>query len=441
VGKSSQSSRLVWKPFAISCAALVPLLIAGCQSNVQQDQVVRELRMQEDQMYAMEDYLAQYQQLICKYREENAALRRQLAEEGGMAAPTRRTTPRPRNGTPSGLEVPEIEIPDTPRTNGTQPPEDLEAPEIPALEETTSVSPMSRLLFGKVNVADGENEPTEPAGVVQASAVAVEPAHKQNTIREVRLRGEVTQNDAGGGPRLVVDVEPLDESGNATHFDGALSLMLLVPDSNGGQRSVARWDYGPKEVRAAKNEADEQTLQFRLELPPDTSVNENYELWARLLPRRGGKLLTHVDIDFEQSGSFASLAENSVSVERPKKHDVETADYQEVGSSPPPIKADLYDGGWTIARPGELAGSPPDGQGGSGNGWRESLEPPPEVVASKERKRNRPRVSRPSHSANIETAAASELLKPVGWSPERPGDSSADTSRATASRPRWSATR
>lgn len=48
------------------------MFVAGCQSNAQYDQVARELRMQEDELYAMEDYVAQYQQLVCKYRNENA---------------------------------------------------------------------------------------------------------------------------------------------------------------------------------------------------------------------------------------------------------------------------------------------------------------------------------------------------------------------------------
>ena len=58
------------------------MLLAGCQSGAQFDQVARELRMQEDQLYALEDYLEEYQRLVCKYRSENASLKRQLAENG-----------------------------------------------------------------------------------------------------------------------------------------------------------------------------------------------------------------------------------------------------------------------------------------------------------------------------------------------------------------------
>ena len=36
--------------------------------------------MQEDQIYSMQDYIHQYQQLVCQYRNENASLKRQLSQ-------------------------------------------------------------------------------------------------------------------------------------------------------------------------------------------------------------------------------------------------------------------------------------------------------------------------------------------------------------------------
>ena len=63
------------------------VLSAGCQTAGQNDLVTRELRNQEDQIYAMEDYLAQYQQLLCQVRAENASLRRQIRESGGEPLP------------------------------------------------------------------------------------------------------------------------------------------------------------------------------------------------------------------------------------------------------------------------------------------------------------------------------------------------------------------
>ena len=134
-------SKLLLRPslFARLCAVPVMMLVAGCQSNVQHDLIAREMRMQEDQIYAMEDYLGQYQQLICKYRAENAALRRQLAEvEDTDATLPTRPSPPARNGTPPAIKGPEIEVPATPPANGTRPQPQIDVPEVPPLEETTS---------------------------------------------------------------------------------------------------------------------------------------------------------------------------------------------------------------------------------------------------------------------------------------------------------------
>ena len=54
--------------------------MAGCKSGVERDVVQREMRQQEDQIYALEDYLSEYQQLLCDARSENAMLKRQMVQ-------------------------------------------------------------------------------------------------------------------------------------------------------------------------------------------------------------------------------------------------------------------------------------------------------------------------------------------------------------------------
>src|SRR4051794_2196829 len=78
----SYITRLNCARFArLTSTALMALSIAGCQSNSERDLMARDRRTQEDQMWAMQDYLQQYQQLICRFRSENASLRRQLNDE------------------------------------------------------------------------------------------------------------------------------------------------------------------------------------------------------------------------------------------------------------------------------------------------------------------------------------------------------------------------
>src|ERR1044072_4982447 len=69
----SNRAKKAWRTWA----ALAWLFMSGSQSNAERDLVARDRRLQEDQLYAMQDYISQYQQLVCRIRSENASLRRQ----------------------------------------------------------------------------------------------------------------------------------------------------------------------------------------------------------------------------------------------------------------------------------------------------------------------------------------------------------------------------
>src|SRR5690606_20411843 len=69
----------------VVCLLLVPGL-AGCRSDAsQQDAYIRDLRMHEQQIYELQDYMTEYQELLRQQRKENAKLRDQLAQR---AAPS-----------------------------------------------------------------------------------------------------------------------------------------------------------------------------------------------------------------------------------------------------------------------------------------------------------------------------------------------------------------
>lgn len=388
-------------------------LFPGCQSGGQYDQAARELRLQEDELYALENYLEEYQQLVCKYRTENAALKRQLAANGVSPA---RTAPRTMNGaqpTPAG---PDAE--GTPPSNNTPSPE-IDAPDVPPLEGTSS---------------------------------------SDSPLSDVWLHGEIVANEEGGGPRVVVEIDPLDAESRVTAFDGGLSLMLMAPDDQGGKVNVARWDYRPAEVRAAVDAGSgSETIRFHLELPADTAATDASELWVRLLPRGGGKLLAHTEIDLLQPSLFSSKGDvvpsgivataGDDADEAPvvaavyEESAYEKTDFEE--SSPTegsPESGEMFDGGWTIARPGHPAGLAKNNDDDSSE-WRASLEPPPTVTAHSTPARPKPRVSRPRESSKTREMAASKQPKPTGWSPDRLNGSSASSPRTASSRPSWSATR
>jgi len=426
------------------CATLASMVAAGCQSNAQQDLVARDRRMQEDQIYAMEEYLAQYQELVCKYRSENSALRRQMADGSEAEALAPRTSPRTRNGPRTPTNVPDIEVPALPRTNGTQPPQNLDLPDVPPLGETSADDPelefQPGLSRGDVELTSAElMDESDTESVSQAEAL--QPSDEVAAVNDVWLRGEVVENEPGRGARLIVQVAPLDDTGSAATFDGTLSLMLLAPDGNGGQQSLARWDFSPEEVATASAPSGDGWIQFNVELPPETSVAEVSEMWVRLLPHGGEKVLGHAAIDLQQPGEFNSHPDEEIASEPSQENTVATAAYDELPANSPPVESDLYDGGWTIARPGDPAGASKE----PSSQWRASMEPPPTVVADGKPARPTPRVSRAAPRRHI-AKPAGVTHKPGGWSPERarrrrPGALPQSPTATTAERPRWSATR
>ncbi len=362
--------------------------------------------MQEDELYALENYLEEYQRLVCKYRTENAALKRQLAANGVSPATS---TPRSMNGaepTPAGPDV-----------DGAPP--EIDEPEVPPLQGTS--------------------------------------ARDFDSPSDVWLHGEIVANEEGGGPRMVVEVDPLDAESRGIAFDGALSLMLLAPDDQGGKVNVARWDYRPGDVRAAVDASGgSETIRFHLELPADTAATDATELWVQLLPRGGGKLLAHTAIDLLQPNLFSSkgnempgdvLTAAGETDEAPVVAAVyEDASYDEpdIEKSSPmdvsPLNGEMFDGGWTIARPGRPAGLA-NSDDDADSEWRASLEPPPTVTAHSAAARPKPRVSRPREATETRDIVARKQPKPAGWSPDRSNASAASSSRTASARPSWSATR
>jgi hypothetical protein len=447
VANRSQSQRL-FRPsrLALLCAALLLPHAAGCQSNAQQDLVARELRMQEDQIYAMEDYLTQYQQLICKYRSENAALRRQLAggDEKDGALPAPGGSLRSRNGKAPADDALEIDVSPQPRINGAPPPSELEVPDVPPLGETTfNDHELEHQFFTSDGTAASAAEEPRREAFDAAQAVAYETKADAQPIYDVWLRGEVIANGSGEGPRLAIDVVPLDSAGQPTEFAGPLSLMLLASQADEGPQSLARWDFSPEEVQAAIQAADaERPIRFFVELPPDTPLATPTELWARLLPHGGPKLLAHVPIDLVTPGLFSSLPQMAAPPEIDEEQPIIAAAFADVVSPSTPSTVPVSDAGWAIAKPGEPANLA-ENNSESASEWRVSSEPMPVVAAHSTPARRLRTIPAPTPPKGERPEPIVDARIPAGWSPERPAESRPEPARAAthASLPRWSATR
>jgi hypothetical protein len=453
---TQRSGRLLGPGFpsaahAARCACLgvgLLLTLAGCHGGAQTDIVERELRWQEDQIYAMEDYLEQYQQLLCEYRAENAALKRQMARrqlalrrsdstrDRNESAP-RRTRQRthgdsiPLPNVPSlDQTMPELKTP--PRNSGANQPVE-NGPNL----EFRSVKRQPKAAVRRTNL----EEPDESSESITPLAEPTETAALEppGSIRHVALQGDVLPDDGQSGPRLLVDVAPLSASGRQAAFEGELSLMVL--DAAGKkQRGIARWDFSPDDLAQLIDQEASEPMQFPLQLPADTPTDRPIQLWVRLVPEGGEKVLTHVELDLRQAGRFAS--------DRPRLMVAEqtgaVTDGPDLGqriaaSDDTNMSLGEWDG-WHVARPGQpVKIDARDGR--PDTRWRKATQPIPQVENHSRPVRPRSREDNKKQTEPIPTEPPAperlaEAIEPPAWSPER--DTDAEPASADVSAPVWS---
>ena len=81
-----QSVRAASARQAVLLVGLMAAALTGCRHDAsQRDAYIRELRMQEDEIYELQDYMSEYQHLLREQRRENAQLRAQLASQNSTA--------------------------------------------------------------------------------------------------------------------------------------------------------------------------------------------------------------------------------------------------------------------------------------------------------------------------------------------------------------------
>jgi hypothetical protein len=461
---ASGSSRLAT---TVALAALVG--IVGCRNNAaQSDLIQREMRHQEDQIYALQDYLAEYQQLLCEARAENEALRKQSVRgqfrDGSPKSDddTLPTPPATPPSPPAGANESEIKLDDhIEMTLPDAPPLVPEPPEAPPLDTSSQDNAAPDATDDMVESAPAadanleedqdrvDSGATETSTVVNASYEeptidSAETELSPSEIAAVAMRAEVVaaddiaDDDDAAGPRVLLDVLPLAADGTAVSFDGRLSLMFRDPAATGKAQVVARWDFAADELADFVHETSHgNTFVFPLQLPQRVPTDRRMELWVRLIPLDGEKVIRHSALDLGRSARF--VYDERV---RPRKvdHAVETASHEvETDSAPESTTAAAATSdGWQTARPGAVPELSTAGDNVGGT-WRTSTQPIPIVE------------SRPATPDPLDSMVPDDRYGPAPgistaakdvpqWLPERPHDD-ADGIDEQRSPPAWSATR
>lgn len=401
---------------SICTLLVVAASLVGCRSGVERDVVQRELRQQEDQIYALEDYLQEYQQLLCDVRAENAALKRQVVQRQFRdRAPTGSerevdTLPSPPVQAPSPiqLEPPPAEVAPTPEV----PSLDLSNPDVPPLGSSSAREPS--------RISDRAWE--QAAAKIEADGIEVVEAPPTAVVLRGEVQVEVNNDNTEAGPRVLLTVEPIDDEGRRVTFLGKLSVLVLDPAAPEKQRQLARWDFSSDELVDVANDAADGGYELPLQLPTGSPTTRPLELWVRLLPEDGEKLLGRTTMDLGRAGRFATaeIQPAEKSSNQSPRHPAQAA-VAEVPSSNRQrprltiLDSNVQQSGWQIAKPGEFVGQPSSASTATSE-WKLAtrLIPESETV---------PLASSIPGNANSKPASRSDRYRVAdapAWTPNRP---------------------
>lgn len=229
-----------WLVGAVAAAVLVA---AGCKSDFNQQLLERELRMQEDQIYNLQDELQDKCARLDRVASENVSLKKQLgiADGGGPtvpAGPASRFQPTPASppAGPAGIAPPVLVPPtvdDVPPPAATLPPPSADGPQFgPPGDEAPA--------FRSEPAA-----PVTPLSHEESLAVEAQVTH----LVLNRDRTQCFDGDGDGvSDGLAIVFEPRDADERLVNAAGDVSVAVYEPTSAGaGNPSgegacVARWD-------------------------------------------------------------------------------------------------------------------------------------------------------------------------------------------------------
>lgn len=346
------------------------LLLSGCQNGrqLQADLYQRELRLQEDEIYRLEDYVEEYQAIVCSQREEISRLKRELDssdsyDRGKSPGASRdEATPSPgptlaepaAPGTPISAPDPADEAPPFKPSPSTGEPLDAAPPfegasrlrdDAPILAAAQgAASPVAfRRPAAEPRLLDAPPDPYPSAPVrtagepprqrsatpgAQPLPATADPATE--SVADTALTLEVRPHDGGA---LMARVG--DRRGSLREFAGTASVLLTDPTAAGLHKRVARWDFTAEEVGSLRVSGYE-AIELPVALPETTPTDRPLRLWVRLVDRGGRRRLQATDVAFV--GGPLRLAEMA--------RRLPTAGDEQ----PPPAVADSNPTSWRPAR-------------------------------------------------------------------------------------------
>ncbi len=317
----------------LKCAALL-LLIAplGCRSQGELDLAERDMRLQENRIYKLQEYVQQYQQMLEDCQAENESLRKQIA--GGGKTPVPAASPKPRtlrelmnsnaNKPPTDAVAPgpDLVLPVTPSIDlGTEFDPVLTAPvEKPALDKTD----LNQRVLDKPVIEDtpAENSVPNPPGFLPTGPPAgpgelpepdelPDPAaggsNQPATQLEIRSIGQIPATPTmPAGLRVVIEPRS-DQGGAARAPEGAKMSLMIVSSEN--DETLSRWDYSAEQTASAYSAGSGADTGWRFLVPfnKTPATPAKLKIYTRLVLPDGTKLISEREFNSAAGASIEEL--------------------------------------------------------------------------------------------------------------------------------------
>ncbi len=410
----------------------------GCAGNQQanRDLYFRELRLQEDEIYRLEDCIKEYQGLIRGYRVEidqlksggsgsptPAGSRAPLEDrfeptpsQGGvlddsdaprplrqlLEPPQPRSTPAPLIDVPPidlgepfdrPVAPPSMDVPPQTAPLKTAPPAGVPPIDVPALpNEPPPVAPGDRYDPSEALPLPRDSQPldilpleSEPLGVAPGRDDQASPDAwlEALPIGDALVDGYAGPTIESGEATLVTLITTTAASGAPTLFRGEVSLMLIDPDEDPEAqypegRKLARWDFTSGEVADSwRDDMPMPVLDLAVVLPREAPLDRKLELWVRLVDDQGEKVLRKTDLTL---GRLASIETAKLAMAEPVTESPAPAPEQLSEQAPEQISepvsepVELVTTDWRAStRPVPVVAGVP----AADSGWRRSDAPAP----------------------------------------------------------------
>ncbi len=322
----------------------------GCNNGrqLQADLYQRELRLQEDKIYQLQDCVEEYQSLIRGYRMEVAELKsadRNSSKASSSLKSINKNSTRiePLNGsssrdsTSSDLEFRSPDelnsiLDEAPEFEGNAPRFDPSVESLPmpddAAEEVIDEAPLfipqsyddeieSPLVILSDNHIDvsasskkqlSTDSPPLPNKLLQPLK-SLDKGLILSAREEVGLELRNGSPESEGGATLLAKLHLFSESFDLANFQGELSFMLADRQTSGTPNRIARWDFSPREVQQAwklqqngsqsvQTLSPSKTIELPLLLPKRLPTDRTLEMWVRVVEPSGKKRITKIEADF-----------------------------------------------------------------------------------------------------------------------------------------------